>query len=156
MQPAGWGASHFTSGESRCCTFLGAGAAFPRCHCFRFHLREASLTPPHLFSFCFALNPLRYVEFGRSEVWGEFKSFPAMGDIEAPESSRPRQTVLMSVLPSKEFATSRKGMLLIGEVVRNDQRNLNQMKLLLCHCSAWCARKSKRAAFWRLLFAVFR
>lgn len=40
-----------------------------------------------------------------------------MGDIEAPESSRPRQTVLMSVLPSKEFATSRKGMLLIGEVV---------------------------------------
>lgn len=39
-----------------------------------------------------------------------------MGDIEAPSSNRPRQTVLMSVLPSKEFATSRKGMLLIGEV----------------------------------------
>ncbi|KAM9410149.1 CKLF-like MARVEL transmembrane domain-containing protein 3 [Pholidichthys leucotaenia] len=37
-----------------------------------------------------------------------------MGDIEAP--SRPRQTVLQSVLPSKEFVTSRKGMLLIGEV----------------------------------------
>ncbi|KAE8297191.1 CKLF-like MARVEL transmembrane domain-containing protein 3 [Larimichthys crocea] len=40
-----------------------------------------------------------------------------MGDIEAPDSNRPRQTVLMSILPSKEFATSRKGMLLIGEVV---------------------------------------
>lgn len=46
-----------------------------------------------------------------------------MGDIEAPDSTRPRQTVLLSVLPSKEFATSRKGMLLIAEVVRNDQRD---------------------------------
>lgn len=42
-----------------------------------------------------------------------------MGDIEAPETSEPRQSVLKSVLPSKEFATSRKGMLLIAEVVRN-------------------------------------
>ncbi|TNM91000.1 CKLF-like MARVEL transmembrane domain-containing protein 3 [Takifugu rubripes] len=40
-----------------------------------------------------------------------------MGDIEASDSNRPRQTVLLSVLPSKEFATSRKGMLLIAEVV---------------------------------------
>ncbi|XP_072236845.1 CKLF-like MARVEL transmembrane domain-containing protein 3 [Leuresthes tenuis] len=40
-----------------------------------------------------------------------------MGDIEAPNSNGPRQTVLLSVLPSKEFATSRKGMLLIAEVV---------------------------------------
>lgn len=39
-----------------------------------------------------------------------------MGDIEAPDSNRARQTVLLSVLPSKEFATSRKGMLLIAEV----------------------------------------
>lgn len=43
-----------------------------------------------------------------------------MGDIEAPESNRPPQTVLLSILPSKEFATSRKGMLLVGEVVRNE------------------------------------
>ncbi|XP_073321308.1 CKLF-like MARVEL transmembrane domain-containing protein 3 [Pagrus major] len=40
-----------------------------------------------------------------------------MGDIEAPDSSRPRQTVLLSILPTKEFATSRKGSLLIAEVV---------------------------------------
>ncbi|XP_042343437.1 CKLF-like MARVEL transmembrane domain-containing protein 3 [Plectropomus leopardus] len=39
-----------------------------------------------------------------------------MGDIEAPSSTRPRQSVLLSVLPSKEFASSRKGMLLIAEV----------------------------------------
>ncbi|XP_034738338.1 CKLF-like MARVEL transmembrane domain-containing protein 3 [Etheostoma cragini] len=39
-----------------------------------------------------------------------------MGDIEAPNSNRPRQNVLLSVLPSKEFASSRKGMLLIAEV----------------------------------------
>lgn len=39
-----------------------------------------------------------------------------MGDIEDPDSTGPRQKVLMSVLPSKEFATSRKGMLLISEV----------------------------------------
>ncbi|KAG7233056.1 hypothetical protein INR49_003121 [Caranx melampygus] len=41
---------------------------------------------------------------------------PTMGDIEAPTSTRPRQTVLLSVLPSKEFASSKKGMLLIAEV----------------------------------------
>ncbi|XP_030575300.1 CKLF-like MARVEL transmembrane domain-containing protein 3 [Archocentrus centrarchus] len=40
-----------------------------------------------------------------------------MGDIEAPSSSPTRRTVLQSILPSKEFATSRKGMLLIAEVV---------------------------------------
>uniref|UniRef100_A0A3P9MCE9 CKLF-like MARVEL transmembrane domain containing 3 n=1 Tax=Oryzias latipes TaxID=8090 RepID=A0A3P9MCE9_ORYLA len=39
-----------------------------------------------------------------------------MGDIEDPDSSGARQPVLLSVLPSKEFATSRKGMLLIAEV----------------------------------------
>ncbi|CAF99714.1 unnamed protein product, partial [Tetraodon nigroviridis] len=40
-----------------------------------------------------------------------------MGDVEAPEPNQPRQTVLLSILPSKEFATSRKGMLLLAEVV---------------------------------------
>ncbi|XP_040016472.1 CKLF-like MARVEL transmembrane domain-containing protein 3 [Gasterosteus aculeatus] len=39
-----------------------------------------------------------------------------MGDIEAPDTNHPRQNVLLSVLPSKEFACSRKGMLLIAEV----------------------------------------
>ncbi|XP_034021549.1 CKLF-like MARVEL transmembrane domain-containing protein 3, partial [Thalassophryne amazonica] len=39
-----------------------------------------------------------------------------MGDIEAPTSGRERQSVLFSILPSKEFASSRKGMLLIAEV----------------------------------------
>ncbi|KAM3877060.1 CKLF-like MARVEL transmembrane domain-containing protein 3 [Diretmus argenteus] len=39
-----------------------------------------------------------------------------MGDIEAPDATRPRQSVLLSILPTKEFATSRKGMLLIAEV----------------------------------------
>ena len=43
-----------------------------------------------------------------------------MGDIEAPNSTGPRESVLLSILPSKEFATSRKGMLLIAEVVRSD------------------------------------
>lgn len=65
---AAGGASHFTSGESRCCAFFGARAAFPRCHCFRFHLGEASR--PHISFFfffflwgfvCFAVNPLRCV-----------------------------------------------------------------------------------------------
>lgn len=46
-----------------------------------------------------------------------------MGDIEAPDTNHPRQNVLLSVLPSKEFACSRKGMLLIAEVVRNEQRD---------------------------------
>lgn len=46
-----------------------------------------------------------------------------MGDIETPNSTGQHQTALLSVLPSKEFATSRKGMLLIAEVVRHDRRN---------------------------------
>lgn len=54
-----------------------------------------------------------------------------MGDIEDPDSTQPRQTVLLSVLPSKEFATSRKGMLLIAEVVRNKQSLLKQSRMLL-------------------------
>ncbi|XP_076011406.1 CKLF-like MARVEL transmembrane domain-containing protein 3 [Genypterus blacodes] len=40
-----------------------------------------------------------------------------MGDIEAPQPTRPRQSVLQTILPSREFASSRKGMLLIAEVV---------------------------------------
>ncbi|XP_016102294.1 CKLF-like MARVEL transmembrane domain-containing protein 3 isoform X1 [Sinocyclocheilus grahami] len=39
-----------------------------------------------------------------------------MGDIEAPENKRSRQTIVR-LLPSKEFITSRKGLLLLGEVV---------------------------------------
>lgn len=41
-----------------------------------------------------------------------------MGDVEAPASNDApsHHAVLMAVLPSREFATSRKGMLLIGEV----------------------------------------
>ncbi|XP_060924920.1 CKLF-like MARVEL transmembrane domain-containing protein 3 isoform X1 [Limanda limanda] len=39
-----------------------------------------------------------------------------MGDIEAPGSPPPAQNVLLSVLPSKEFASSKKGMLLLAEV----------------------------------------
>nr|XP_043886833.1 CKLF-like MARVEL transmembrane domain-containing protein 3 [Solea senegalensis] len=40
-----------------------------------------------------------------------------MGDIEAPSSPPSHTATLLSVLPSKEFASSRKGMLLIAEVV---------------------------------------
>ncbi len=90
--------------------------------------------------FCFYVA--RTVVLGDLKFEESFKkSFSAMGDIEAPNSNRPRQTTLLSVLPSKEFASSRKGMLLIAEVVRNEQRNLNQTKLLLYHCCAWCAKR---------------
>ncbi|XP_029904061.1 CKLF-like MARVEL transmembrane domain-containing protein 3 [Myripristis murdjan] len=40
-----------------------------------------------------------------------------MGDIETPDSPRPQQSVLRFILPTKEFIFSRKGMLLIAEVV---------------------------------------
>nr|XP_057944336.1 CKLF-like MARVEL transmembrane domain-containing protein 3 [Doryrhamphus excisus] len=39
-----------------------------------------------------------------------------MGDIEAPNVRQPSHSVLQSVLPSREWASSRKGMLLIAEV----------------------------------------
>ncbi|XP_077482888.1 CKLF-like MARVEL transmembrane domain-containing protein 3 [Stigmatopora argus] len=48
-----------------------------------------------------------------------FVSYPAgMGDIdlEAPDARQPSRGVLQSVLPGREFASSRKGMLLIAEV----------------------------------------
>ncbi|XP_051918540.1 CKLF-like MARVEL transmembrane domain-containing protein 3 [Hippocampus zosterae] len=75
----------------------------PRCHCFRFHLRGAwsipfssTRRPRCLRIFCFLVS--------------------AMGDVEAPDSRQPSRSVLQSVLPSREFASSRKGMLLIAEV----------------------------------------
>lgn len=41
-----------------------------------------------------------------------------MGDIEAPGTTGPRQSVLQTIFPiAKEFASSRKGQLLIAEVV---------------------------------------
>ncbi|XP_051985045.1 CKLF-like MARVEL transmembrane domain-containing protein 3 [Xyrauchen texanus] len=40
-----------------------------------------------------------------------------MGDIEAPERNRSQEAGVRSLLPSKEFISSRKGLLLIGEVV---------------------------------------
>ncbi|XP_028812000.1 CKLF-like MARVEL transmembrane domain-containing protein 3 [Denticeps clupeoides] len=39
-----------------------------------------------------------------------------MGDAEAPEASGPRRAGLRSLLPSREFISSRKGTLLVGEV----------------------------------------
>ncbi|XP_061101247.1 CKLF-like MARVEL transmembrane domain-containing protein 3 [Conger conger] len=40
-----------------------------------------------------------------------------MGDIESPDSNQPRQAGFLALLPSKDFVTSRKGQLLIAEVV---------------------------------------
>ena len=90
---------------------------------------EKTHASTHLSLFCFfALNPLRWV-WDLSEVLRRVQIIffffffpPTMGDIEAPDSNRPRQSVLLSILPTKEFATSRKGSLLIAEVVRNDRR----------------------------------
>lgn len=110
--------------------FFFSFCAFPRCHhCFRFHLVEEA-SRPHIIFFL-----LPFALFGRETVTFSFFFLPvlvnpeerrhrlssAMGDIEAPvQSNRPPQTVLLSVLPSKEFATSRKGMLIIAEVVRTE------------------------------------
>lgn len=106
--------------------FFFSFCAFPRCHhCFRFHLVEEA-SRPHIIFF---LPP--FTLFGRETVTffvpvlvnpeeRRHRLSSAMGDIEAPGSNRPPQTVLLSILPSKEFATSRKGMLLIAEVVRTE------------------------------------
>lgn len=115
--------------ESRCCAFffpvlrvsaLSSLFPFPP-------RRRRSLTPPHHFSPTFALFGRETVTFFLPVLFNpeerRNRLSSAMGDTEAPESNRPRQTVLLSILPSKEFATSRKGMLLLAEVVRNE-RNL--------------------------------
>lgn len=124
---------------------FGARAVFPRCHCFRFHLREDSRlhTSPFFFFVLFFCSGS--VTLGLGLVWSFEESSdlffffffsPTMGDIEDPDSNRPRQSVLLSILPTKEFATSRKGSLLIAEVVRNDQRNhrWDEPNLFLCCC----------------------
>lgn len=94
------------------------------------------------FFFFFVSHWIRYFRSSLSYLKFE-KSFSAMGDIEAPESDRPRQTVLLSVLPSKEFASSRKGMLLIAEVVRNEQRNIFWNKWS-CYCAIVSPKTHKR------------
>ncbi|KAG9352457.1 hypothetical protein JZ751_020871 [Albula glossodonta] len=40
-----------------------------------------------------------------------------MGDIESPDSTRTRPAGFLALLPSKDFVSSRKGQLLIAEVV---------------------------------------
>lgn len=116
------------------------GAAFPRCHCFRFPLGPEGSRPRQVFFFSFFFFcPCVFSFFSPPSVWplealekfselgqlcGELPlgraaaASSAMGDAEAAEETRPRQSVLLAVLPSREFATSRKGLLLIAEVVR--------------------------------------
>ena len=142
---AAGGASHFTSGDSRYCA-SGSSGRVSALSLFPFP-PPRSLTPPLfilflasfvfgfvcLFCFVFCLRSLSLREaselsesffffFSKSSYLFLYSS--TMGDIEAPDSDRPRQTVLLSVLPSKEFASSRKGMLLIAEVVRKHRRIL--------------------------------
>lgn len=85
------------------------------------------------FSLCFVWPWIRYLSGCFEHLQFGKVFFSTMGDFEAPESNRPRRTVLLSVLPSKEFATSRKGMLLVGEVVRNHVRN-RFWKTSNCYC----------------------
>lgn len=132
--------------------FLELCAAFPRCHhCFRFHLGEEASRLHIVFSlYCFVWPWIRYFAGCFEYLQFEKVFFSTMGDFEAPESNRPRRTVLLSVLPSKEFATSRKGMLLIGEVVRNHVRN-RFWKMFNCYCVAFprILPKSIRKRFGR-------
>ena len=173
------GASHFTSGESRC-ALLWSSRCVSALSLFPFP-PPRRLTPPHVSLFFFVcLFCSGSVTLGLGLVWSFEESSdlllffflffffffqprviklllpstrrpspvfpfffrpkrlpsPTMGDIEAPDSNRPRQSVLLSILPTKEFATSRKGSLLIAEVVRNGQRNhrWDEPNLFLCCC----------------------
>lgn len=112
------------STRDRCCAFFPVLRVSALSSLFPFPPRRRSLTPPHHFFLllCLVVKPLLFFASAFSAVSLNRLSSATMGDIEAPDSDRPRQTVLLSILPSKEFATSRKGMLLIAEVVRN-QRN---------------------------------
>lgn len=104
--------------------FSGARAAFPSLSLFPLP-PQRSLTPPHISFECVCVCLFCTKIAAVLVVWAARSSrrvflFITMGDIEAPSSNRPPQAVLKSILPSKEFVTSRKGMLLIAEVVRND------------------------------------
>lgn len=146
------GASCFTSGEQQQMLRL-FGATFPRCHRFRFHLGPEASRPRFFFFFlpvcvcvcvvffffsffCLAVRTAKFLQ-PRKLRWGiESLSVvvSTMGDIEAPDSTQPRQSVLLAVLPSKEFATSRKGMLLIAEVVRHGSRSRDGR---VSHAALW-------------------
>ncbi|KAK7913250.1 hypothetical protein WMY93_013461 [Mugilogobius chulae] len=64
----------------------------------------------------------------------ERQLFGTMGDIEAPGSNDAPSNlaVLRAFLPSKEFSTSKKGMLLIGEVV-------SSFIAFVCFAASWAA-----------------
>ncbi|XP_064193305.1 CKLF-like MARVEL transmembrane domain-containing protein 3 isoform X2 [Anguilla rostrata] len=84
--------------------------SFPQCHYFRFHSEKRALAlygdiRIQLLSTSGVCNPL-YLHFAF-----------AMGDIESPDSTPTRQAGFFALLPTKEFVTSRKGQLLIAEVV---------------------------------------
>lgn len=156
-----WGRIAFHIWRKQMLRFFWSSRCVSALSLFPFPPRR-SLTPPHIFFFFFffvrvclfrresvtlCVWCLDYLKF--EESWNPFST---MGDIEAPDSTRPRQTVLLSVLPSKEFATSRKGMLLIAEVVRNDLRDrLRNRWDRYCTIVSRDAYKSQRRAFafWR-------
>lgn len=145
------GASCFTSGEQQQMLRL-FGAAFPRCHRFRFHLGPEASRPRLFFFlfvcvcvcvvfffFCLSVRTAKFLQ-PHKLGWG-IESLrvvvSTMGDIEAPDSTQPRQSVLLAVLPSKEFATSRKGMLLIAEVVRHGSRSRDGRVSHSAHSALW-------------------
>lgn len=133
--------------------FFGARAAFPRCHCFRFHLGEASR--PHISSFffffggfvCFAVNPLRCVcvVFGLFEVWGELKPFLDHGGHRGSrlDSAAPDCPALCSSEQRVRHIKERHAAYCWSGKKWPEGSPLEQMRPLLYDCFAWCLLKSK-------------
>lgn len=125
-------------------------AAFPRCHCFRFHLREASRLHTHRLSFLFCLS-LVVCWFLFCYNHGRHRgSQPEPAAPERPSLGSPEQRVRLLQERNAAHCWS-------GKKWPVQRRSLNVFwnKWKLCHCSAKCAQKSNRAAFFGYFWIVF-
>lgn len=150
---AAGGASHFTSGESRCCAFFWSSRCVSALSLFPFPPRR-SLTPPHIFFFFFFFEGLfvspwiRYVVcvvFGLFEVWGELKPFLDHGGHRGSrlDSAAPDCPALCSSEQRVRHIKERHAAYCWSGKKWPEGSPLEQMRPLLYDCFAWCLLKSK-------------
>ncbi|KAG7468556.1 hypothetical protein MATL_G00144230 [Megalops atlanticus] len=90
------------------------------CFCtLRFRAVIISVSTPRRDTLIFALHYIlsRRCQLQELKALCKPSFISAMGDIESPDSTRTRQPGILALLPSKDFVSSRKGQLLIAEVV---------------------------------------
>lgn len=149
---AAGGASHFTSGESRCCAFLELALRF-RAVIVSVSTSEKPHAPTYLFFFFFGeglfVSPwicyVVCVVFGLFEVWGELKPFLDHGGHRGSrlDSAAPDCPALCSSEQRVRHIKERHAAYCWSGKKWPEGSPLEQMRPLLYDCFAWCLLKSK-------------